>query len=65
MLNLKNFKKTTESNQKNGRISLDEFKKQATQNEKMDLEKLTGGILGACHAQWFPEQGTIYKYGWG
>lgn len=65
MLKLSNFKKVTQSSQKNGRISLNEFKKQSVQTENMDLEKLTGGILGACHSQWFPEPGTIYKYSWG
>ena len=50
MLQLKNFKKVTENSQKNGRISLDDFKKNTSKEEGIiDLEKLTGGILGACH----------------
>ncbi|WNI38856.1 MULTISPECIES: hypothetical protein [unclassified Chryseobacterium] len=33
------------------RLTLEQFKKETVKNEKdvKELEKLTGGILGACH----------------
>ncbi|WP_157498571.1 hypothetical protein [Flavobacterium sp. F52] len=47
MLDLKNLKNVVKDNQK---MSLEQFKSIAiNEQDQMDLEKLTGGILGACH----------------
>ena len=47
MLNLKNLRSVIKDNQK---MSLEQFKSIAVnEQDQMDLEKLTGGILGACH----------------
>ncbi|MBJ2126362.1 hypothetical protein [Flavobacterium sp. IB48] len=49
MLNLKNLRSVIKDNQK---MSLEQFKSIAiNEQDQMDLEKLTGGILGACHTQ--------------
>ncbi|PRB03817.1 hypothetical protein CQ046_08475 [Chryseobacterium sp. MYb7] len=48
-LTLEQFK--TEKKEENGsRLSLDQFKAKSSNNlNNEELEKLTGGILGACH----------------
>ena len=66
MLDLKNFKSVVKGNKK---LSLEQFKSIAVQEQnQMDLEKLTGGILGACHWYWGPnDDGSGYglHYEWG
>ena len=58
MLNLKNFKSIVDGNQK---LSIEQFKSIAIQEQdQMDLEKLTGGILGACHIDDFYHPGSPY-----
>lgn len=48
-LNLENLK-TNNKNVNNSRLSLDQFKIQNSNSiNSEELEKLTGGILGACH----------------
>lgn len=48
--NLDQFKVETKIE---GRLTLDQFKSQSNNNENNEeLEKLTGGVLGACHGWW-------------
>ena len=62
MLELKNFKSVVKGGQK---LSLDQFKSIAIQEkEGMDLEKLTGGILGACHTQYLYDKDCGCYHWW-
>lgn len=59
MLDLKNFQAAVKEEQK---LSLEQFKSIALQEQdQVDLEKLTGGILGACHWERIPGG---YQYSW-
>ncbi|AZI54740.1 hypothetical protein EIB75_05515 [Epilithonimonas vandammei] len=37
---------------KGARLTLDQFKKQTSTEKNEELEKLTGGVLAACHPSW-------------
>ncbi|MBT2623623.1 hypothetical protein [Chryseobacterium sp. ISL-6] len=43
--------KTDNKNTNESRLTLDQFKSQSSNNvNNEELEKLTGGVLGACHS---------------
>lgn len=48
-LTLEQFK-TDNKNANESRLSLDQFKSQNSDIDNQELEKLTGGVLGACHS---------------
>lgn len=49
-LSLDQFKTETKNrNLKATRLTLDQFKSDSLNQKNEELEKLTGGILGACH----------------
>ncbi|WP_312299193.1 hypothetical protein [Chryseobacterium sp.] len=51
-LTLEQFK-TDNKNANDSRLNLDQFKAQISNNQSNEeLEKLTGGVLGACHSWW-------------
>lgn len=57
-LTLDQFK--TDTKGKGSRLSLDQFKSQNSNNvNNQELEKLTGGILGACHTASYLEVRTL------
>lgn len=51
-LTLEQFK-TENKSTNDSRLTLDQFKNQTSENlENQELEKLAGGVLGACHSVW-------------